>query len=58
MKLPNFVNPSTYSMSKIGRGFSDNVVQKLKLSENYFHKKCAPRGAFFNKKRNGNIPMS
>ena len=41
MKLPNFVNPSADGSSKIDHGFSNKVVQKLKLSKNYFYKKCA-----------------
>ena len=33
MKLPNFVNPSADCSSKIGHDFSNDVVQKMKLSE-------------------------
>ena len=38
MKLPNFVNSSADSSSKNVHDFSNKVVQKLKLSKNYFHK--------------------
>ena len=34
MKLPNFVSSSGGGSSKIGHDFSNNVVQKLKLSIN------------------------
>ena len=51
MKLPNFVNRSADSSSKIGHGFSNKVAQKLKLSKNYFYKKCAPKQVFFNEKK-------
>ena len=34
MKLPNLVNLSADSSSKIGHDFNNNVVQKLKLSKN------------------------
>ena len=37
MKLPNFVNPSADSLSKIGNDFSYKVVQKLKLSKKNFY---------------------
>jgi hypothetical protein len=33
MKLPNFVNPSADSLSKIGHDFSNNLAQKMKLPE-------------------------
>ena len=52
MKLPNFVSPSTDSSSKIGHAFTNKVVQKLKLSINYFYKKCAPKQLFFIEKKN------
>jgi hypothetical protein len=51
MKLPNFVSPSGESFSKIGHDFSKKIVQKLKLSINTFHKKCAPKQLFFNEKK-------
>ena len=41
MKLPNFVSPSSDSLSKIGRDFSNKVVQKLKSAKNAFNKKGA-----------------
>ena len=56
MKSPNFVNPSAENLSQIGHDFSNNAVQKLKLSKNYFYKKCAPREAFF-KNKNRKIRM-
>jgi hypothetical protein len=37
-KLPHFVNPFSDRSSKIVHDFSNKVVQKLKLSKNYFHK--------------------
>ena len=52
MKLPNVVSPSGESTSKIGHDFSNKVVQKLKLSINHFHKKCAPKQLFFIEKKN------
>ena len=51
MKLPNFVSPSSDSSSKIGRDFSNKVVQKLTLSKNHFNKKWAPKQLFFNEKK-------
>ena len=33
MKLPNFVNPSNDSSSKIGHDSSNKVVQKLKIDK-------------------------
>jgi hypothetical protein len=51
MKLPNFVNPSTDSLPKIGHDFSNKVVQKLKLSRNSFNKRCAPKLVFFIEKK-------
>ena len=42
MKLPNFVNPSGDSSSKIWHDFSNKVVQKLKLLKKWFYKKCGP----------------
>ena len=51
MKLPNFVNPSTDSSSKIWHDFSDKGVQKLKLSKKYFCKIYAPKRVSFNKKK-------
>ncbi len=51
MKLPNFVSPSSDSSSKIGRDFSNKVVQKLKLAKNAFYKKSAPKLIFFNEKK-------
>ena len=50
MKLPNFVNPSADSLSKIGNDFTDKVVQKLKLSINHFYK-CTHKQLFFNEKK-------
>ena len=52
MKSPNFVNPSAENLSQIGHDFSNNAVQKLKLSKNYFYKKCA-----FFKNKNRKIRM-
>ena len=52
MKLPNFVSSSGDGSSKIGHDFSNKVVQKLKLSINHFHKKCAHKQLFFNEKKN------
>ena len=49
-KSRNFVNPSADTLSKIGYDFSNKVVQKLRLSKNYFYKKCAPKRVFFNGK--------
>ena len=43
--------PSDDSLSKIGHDFSNDVVQKLKLSKTYFYKKCASR-ILFNEKEN------
>ena len=51
MKLPNFLNLSADSSSKIWHDFSNTVVQKLKLSMNYFYKKCAPKQLFFIEKK-------
>ena len=48
MKLPNFINPSADSSSKIGRHFSNKAVLKLKLAKNAFYKKGAPKLIFFN----------
>ena len=38
-----FGSPSGNSPSKIGHNFSNKVVLKLKLSINYFYKKCASK---------------
>jgi hypothetical protein len=43
MKLPNFVSPFWESWSKDGYDFSNEVVQKLKLSINHFYRKCATK---------------
>ena len=43
MKLPNFVNPFADKSPKIGHDFSNKMVQKLKLSNNCFYKKYAPK---------------
>ena len=51
MKLPNFVSPSTDSLSKIGHHLSNKVVLKLKLAKNAFYKKGAPKLIFFNEKK-------
>ena len=51
MKLPNFVSSSGDGSSKIGHDFNNKVVQKLKLSINYFYKKCAHKQLFFNEKK-------
>ena len=48
MKLPNFGSPSSDSLSKIGRHFSNKVVLKLKSAKMLFTKKCAPKLIFFN----------
>ena len=48
MKLPNFGSPSSDSLSKIGRHFSNKVVLKLKSAKNAFYKKGAPKLIFFN----------
>ena len=50
MKLPNFVNPSADSLSKIGNDFSYKVVQKLKLSKKKFLQ-CVPKQVFFKSER-------
>ena len=47
MKLPNFVNPSSDSSSKIRHDFNNKGVHKLKSSKNCFYKKCAPKQVFF-----------
>ena len=52
MKLQNFVSSSGDGSSKIGHDFSDEVVQKLKLSINHFYKKCAHNQLFLNEKKN------
>ena len=52
MKLPNFVSSSGDGSSKIGHGFSNKVVQKLKLSINHFYKKCAHKQLLFKEKKN------
>jgi hypothetical protein len=57
MKLPNFVPPSADSSSKIGRHFSNKAVLKLKLANNAFYKKGAPKLIFFNKKKFRKIRM-
>ena len=36
MKLPNFVNPSADSLSKIGHHFNDKVVQSIKVTNKNF----------------------
>ena len=51
MKLPNFLNPSADSSSKIRHDFSNTVVQKLKLSKNNFNKKRAPKLVLFIEKK-------
>ena len=51
MKLPNFVNLSADSASKIGHEFNNIVVQKLKLEKTYLHKKCATERVFCNEKK-------
>ena len=51
MKLPNFVNPSAVSSSKIGHDFCIKEVQKWKLSNNSFNKKCAPKLVFLIEKK-------
>ena len=48
MKLPDFESPSSDSLSKIGRHFSNNMVLNLKLAKNSFYKKGAPKLIFFN----------
>ena len=45
------------SYSKIGHGFSNKVVQKLKLSINYFLQKCTPKLLFFIEKKIRQIRM-
>ena len=57
MKLPNFGSPSSDGSSKIGRHFSNKVVQKLKSAKNAFYKKGAPKLIFFNEKKNRKIRM-
>ena len=52
MKSLKFLNPSTYSLSKIGHDFSNKMVQKLKLSINIFYKICAPKQLFYNERKN------
>ena len=47
MKLPTFVNPPADSSSKIGHDFIYKVVQKLKSSKNYFHKKMFSQTSIF-----------
>jgi hypothetical protein len=56
MKSPNFASPSGDSLSKIGHNFSNRVVQKLRLSINYFKKKCAPKQLFLIEKKNQTDP--
>ena len=51
MKLPNFLNPSYDSSSKIRHDFSNTVVQKLKLTKNNFNKKRAPKLLLFIEKK-------
>jgi hypothetical protein len=51
MKLPNFVNPSNDSSSKIGHDSSNKVVQKLKIDKKNFNKKCAPKQLLFIEKK-------
>ena len=52
MKLPNLVSSSCDGSSKFVYDFSNEVVQKLKLSINHFYKKCAHKQLFFNEKKN------
>ena len=51
IKLPNFVSSSGDGSSKIGHDFSNKVVQKLKLSINYFYKNV-PLNYYFSLKKN------
>ena len=51
MKLSNFVSSSGDGSSKIGHDFSNKVVQKLKLSINYFYKNV-PLNYYFSLKKN------
>ena len=57
MKLPNFLNPSADSSSKIRHDFSNTVVQKLKLSKNNFNKKRALKLVLFIEKKFRKIRM-
>ena len=51
MKFPNFVNPSADTSPKIGHDFSNEKVQKWKLSKKHFSKKCVPKLVFFIEKK-------
>ena len=57
MKLTNFGSPSSDSLSKIGRHFSNKAVLKLKLAKNAFYKKGAPKLTFYNEKKIRKIRM-
>ena len=46
-----FEKKGSASSSKIGHDFRNKVGQKLTLSINHFHKKCAPNQLFFNEKK-------
>ena len=49
--MTNFCFSGGDSLSKIGHDFSNKVVKKLKLSINYFYKKCAPKQLLFIEKK-------
>jgi hypothetical protein len=47
MKLPNFVNPSSDSLAKIGYDFNNKVVQILKLPKKVFTKNVLLNECFY-----------
>ena len=57
MKLSNFGSPSSDTLSKIRRHFSNKVVMKLNSAKNAFYKKGAPKLIFFNEFLFRNIRM-
>ena len=57
MKLPTFVLVVVTVCQKLDMILVIKVVKKLKLSINYFYKKCAPKQLFFIEKKIRQIQM-